>query len=82
MTADMFVDILRDMDKFLSSRNIKRVVILIIDGASPHISLAMAKFCGEVKKQPWLLKPNTTHLYQNLGLYFSSSLKTSLPRTL
>ena len=82
MTADTFVEILQDMDKFLSSRNIKRPVILIIDGASPHISLAMAKFCGEVKIQPWLLKPNTTHLCQPLDLSFFSSLKTGFRRNL
>ena len=41
----MFVEILADLDKFLSSKNIKRPVILFIDGANPHISLAMAKYC-------------------------------------
>ena len=82
MTADMFFEILRYLDKFLSTRNIKRPVILIIDGASPHISLAMAKFCQEVMIQPWLLKPNTTHLCQPLDLSFFSSLKTSFRRNL
>ena len=78
----MFVEILRDLDEFLSTRNIKRPVILIIDGASPHISLAMAKFCQEVLIQSWLLNPNTTHLCQPLDLSFFSSLKTGFRRAL
>ena len=82
MTANTFVDILQDMDKFLRSHYIKGPVILIIDGASPHISLAMAKFCGEVQIQPWLLKPNPTHLCQPLDLSFFSSLKTGFQRNL
>ena len=48
VTADMFVEILRDLDEFLSTHNIMRPVILIIDSASPHTSLAMPKFCQEV----------------------------------
>ena len=72
----MFVEILRDLDAFVSNRNIKRPIILFIDGASPHISLAMAKFCKESLIQPWLLKPNTTHLCQPLDFSFFSSLKT------
>ena len=42
----------------------------------------MAKFCGEVNIQPWLLKPNTTHLCQPLELSFFSSLKTGFRRNL
>ena len=82
MTADMFVQILRDFDEFLSMRGIKRPVILFIDGASPHISLAMAKFCKEVQIQPWLLKPNTTHLCQPLDLSFFGSLKSRFRKNL
>ena len=40
------------------------LVIIFIDGASPHISLEAAAFCTEKEIQPWLLKPNMTHILQ------------------
>ena len=78
----MFLEIIQDLDMFLTSHNIKRPVILIIDGASPHISLAMAQYCEMVQIQPWLLKPNTTHLCQPLDLSFFGSLKSRFRRAL
>ena len=78
----MFVEILADLNKFLSSKNINRPLILLIDGANPHISLAMAKYWEQVQIQPWLLKPNSTHLCQPLDLSFFGSLKSHLRRAL
>ena len=58
--------------------NIPRPVIVFLDGASPHISLAMAEYCRSQNIQPWLLKPNSTHLLQPLDLTFFKVLKTKL----
>ena len=57
MTSEVFVQILKDLDIYASSQNIKRPLILFMDGASPHISLSMAKFCRDTEIQPWLFKP-------------------------
>ena len=51
-----------------------------MDGAAPHISLAMAEYCKVQGIQPWLLKPNTTHLTQPLDLTVMKSLKDILKR--
>ena len=80
VTSDLFVTILKDMDKYLSINSIQRPVILFIDGATPHISLEMRDFCIEKKIQPWLLKPNTSHLCQPLDLSFFGSLKSGLKK--
>ena len=62
VTRDLFVKVLQDLDLFLVAKNITRPVMLFIDGASPHISLQAAAFCKEKAIQPWLFKPNMTHL--------------------
>ena len=80
VVQETFVTILEDLDKFLTSQDIKRPILLLIDGAAPHIGLGMAKFCKEKGIQPWLLKPNTTNLLQPLDLTFFSSLKTNFRR--
>ena len=72
----MFVQTLKDLDLYASSHNIKRPLILFMDGASLHISLSMAKFCRDTEIQSWLFKPNTTHLCQPLDLSFFGSLKS------
>ena len=64
ITRDIFVLVCKDLDKFLTEKNIPRPVILLLDGASPHISLEAAAFCKEKGIQPWLFKPNMTHLIQ------------------
>ena len=44
MTSEVFAQILKDLDIYASSHNIKRPLILFMDRASPHISLSRAKF--------------------------------------
>ena len=80
ITAKKFVLILQDLVKFLEENQIRRPVILFMDGAAPHISLAMADYCKLNGIQPWLFKPNTTHLTQPLDLTVMKSLKDVLKR--
>ena len=78
VTSETFIDILQDLVVKLEVDNIPRPVILFLDGASPHISLAMDEYCKCQNIQPWLLKPNSTHLLQPLDLTFFKVLKTKL----
>ena len=78
VTREIHMEILHDLDKFLVTNEINRPVILFLDGASPHISLDALKFCKEKNIQPWLFRPNMTHLLQPLDLTFFSSLKSEL----
>ena len=64
ITRSLYVEVLRDLDKYLTEKGIPRPVILFIDGANPHISLEAAAFCKEKLIQPWLFKPNMTHIMQ------------------
>ena len=42
ITAESFLDVLTDLEETLARMAIPRPVILFLDGAAPHISLAMA----------------------------------------
>ena len=73
-----YLDILKDLAKYIHEKQIPTPVLLFIDGASCHISLEMADFCTKHGIQPILLRPNTTHLTQALDLTFFASLKVHL----
>ena len=77
---ETFILILDDLDKFLTLHSIQCPVILWLDGASPHLSLAMAEFCRSKRIQPLLLKPNSTHICQPLDQTWFRSLKARLQR--
>ena len=78
VTRELHLEILKDLDKYLVATKTARPVILYLDGASPHISLEAMQFCKEKNIQPWLFRPNMTHLLQPLDLTFFSSLKAEL----
>ena len=78
VTREAFIDILKDLDEYLESNNVKRPVILFMDGQKGHISLEAASFCKLKQIQPWLLRANMTHLLQPLDLTFFNSLKKKL----
>ena len=54
ITRELYLEILQDLQKHLEKNKVKKPVILVIDGASPHISLEAAEFCKANKIQPWL----------------------------
>ena len=64
VTRELHLEVLKDLDRYLKEKNISRPVWLFMDGASPHISLEALSFCKQNEIQPWLLKPNMTHLLQ------------------
>ena len=75
-----YLDIIMDIVKFIEKHSIPLPVLLFIDGASCHLSIAMARLCLEHSIQPVLLRPNTTHLTQALDLTYFSSLKARLKK--
>ena len=51
-----------------------------MDSAGPHISHAMADFCKAHQIQPWLFKPDCTHITQPLDFAVMKSLKDVFKR--
>ena len=80
ITGETFPLILQDLITYVEQHQIPRPIILFMDGAAPHISLAMAEFCKANQIQPWLFKPNCTHITQPLDLTVMKSLKDVLKR--
>ena len=75
IVRSLFVDVLKYLNTYVEQEKIKKPVVLIMDGASPHLSLEKAAYCKESQIQPWLLRPNMTHLTQPLDLFFFADLK-------
>ena len=73
-----YLEIIKDLVLYVDQNNIQKPVILIIDGASCHVSIEMAKLCRDSGIEPILLRANTTHLTQALDLTFFASLKAGL----
>ena len=80
MIRELFLVVLKDVDNFAEEKNIKRPILIFLDGAGPHIYIQSAKFCKAKKIQPWLSRPNMTHLLQPLDLTFFSYLKHELKK--
>ena len=64
ITRDIFIEVLEDLHNFIVKNEIPTPVILFLDGAGPHISIGAADFCLSHGIQPFLLRPNMTHLLQ------------------
>ena len=78
ITRPLFLEVLEDINTYIERKQIKKPVVVILDGASPHISIEAASFCKTNQIQPWLLRPNMTHLTQPLDLVFFADLKKTL----
>ena len=72
------MEIIEDLVKYVKEQKIQLPVILIIDGATCHISLDISRLCIENQIQPILLRANTMHLCQALDLTFFAALKAGL----
>ena len=78
VTQEVYLDIVKDLGIYIQKQGIPTPVLLFLDGALCHLSLAISQLCNDLKIQPILLRPNTTHLIQPLDVTFFSSLKAGL----
>ena len=80
ITRPLFLEVLKDINSFVEQNTIQKPVIVILDGASPHLSIEAAAYCKANQIQPWLLRPNMTHLTQPLDLVFFADLKKTFKK--
>ena len=78
ITRPLFVEVLKDINSYVEKNNIPKPVTVVLDGASPHLSIEAAAYCKENQIQPWLLRPNMTHLTQPLDLVYFADLKKTM----
>ena len=81
ITRPLFVEVLKDINTYVVEKDIPKPVVVILDGASPHLSIEAAAYCKANQIQPWLLRPNMTHLTQPLDLVFFADLKKTLKKS-
>ena len=82
ITGDAFFNfVLNIFNKWLDKNNIKRLVILFIDGHKAHITLQLSVKCQEVGIILYLLLPNTTHFLQPADVGAYKSLKLNWKKT-
>lgn len=76
MTRDLFVSWLKTVFvPAVVSKQIKRPVLLFVDGSATHKSQQASDFCLANGILLYCLQPNATHLIQPLELSFFGSLK-------
>ena len=80
VVRETMLEIILDLAKYIEKNSIPTPVVLVIDGAQPHISIEAAELCEQYKIQPWLLKPDMSHILQPLDLSFFSSLKKAMSK--
>ena len=66
MDREVFLQILKNLDKWLTDHDVARPVILFIDGHTSHYGIAICDFADQAGIKLWLLKPNATQTLQPL----------------
>ena len=78
MDRDVFLQILKNLDKWLTDNDVARPVILFVDGHKSHYSLEICDFADEAGIKLWLLKPNSTQTLQPLDKVHYQILKKEI----
>lgn len=75
-SATFFEYIANVFEPYLTSKKIKRPVVLFFDGHSSHLTLQLSEFCNLKKIELITLPPNATHIIQPLDRVVFKVLKS------
>lgn len=82
MKSDVFYEyIANDFNKWLLANNIRKPVILFIDGHRSHMTMAVSEFCEQNGIILYGLPPNTTHILQPADVSVFKPMKTEWKTT-
>lgn len=83
MRGDVFYEyIANDFAKWLENNQIKKPIILFIDGHKSHLTLAVSEVCEKLGIILYALPPNTTHLLQPADVSVFHPMKVNWKNTL
>ncbi|KAJ8936736.1 hypothetical protein NQ314_012183 [Rhamnusium bicolor] len=83
MKSEVFYEyIVKELNKWLSDNNIKRPVLLFIDGHKSHMTLALSEACEKNQIILYSLPPNTTHKLQPVDIIVFRPLKVEWKNTI
>ncbi|KAB0799878.1 hypothetical protein PPYR_07758 [Photinus pyralis] len=82
MKSDVFFEyICNDFNKWLTDNNIKRPIILFVDGHRSHLNIFLSEFCDKNGIILYALPPNTTHILQPADVSVFRPLKHEWKKT-
>lgn len=82
MVSETFFEyIANGVHVWLNENNIKRPILLFVDGHKSHMTMELSKFCQENDIILYALKPNTTHIMQPADVSVFKPLKTEWKKT-
>ena len=82
MVSETFFEyIANGVHNWLNKNNIKRPVILFIDGHKSHMTMELIQFCNENRIILYALPPNTTHIMQPADVSVFKPLKSKWKTT-
>ncbi|KAH9632258.1 hypothetical protein HF086_002893 [Spodoptera exigua] len=77
MRGDVFFEyITNDFHKWVVENNIKKPVLLLVDGHKSHMSLMLSEMCEKLEIILYALPPNTTHILQPADVSVLAPVKT------
>ncbi|KAJ8956456.1 hypothetical protein NQ318_010770 [Aromia moschata] len=83
MTGTVFFEyIANDFNKWLDENDIRRPVILFLDGHRSHMTLPLSEFCQNNGIILYALPPNSTHIIQPADVSVFKPLKTEWKKTI
>lgn len=82
MRSETFYDyIVNGVHKWVEAEQIKRPVLLFVDGHKSHLTMEISQFCYNNEIILYALPPNTTHMMQPADVSVFKPLKTEWKKT-
>ncbi|KAF2881314.1 hypothetical protein ILUMI_24858 [Ignelater luminosus] len=83
MKSDIFFDyMVKGLDNWLLQKNIKKPVLVFVDGHKSHLTMKLNQYCSENQIILYALPPNTTHIMQPADVSVFKPLKSEWSNTL
>lgn len=80
-TETFFEYIANDFSNWLNQHQIKRPVLLLVDGHKSHLSMHLSEFCSNNQIILYSLPPNTTHIMQPADVGAFKGIKSDYQKT-
>ncbi|CAF4830706.1 unnamed protein product [Pieris macdunnoughi] len=82
MTGPLYYEYIANIfDPWVKANNIKKPILLLIDGHSSHLTLEVSQYCAENQILAYALFPNSTHISQPADVSVFKCLKSGWKNT-
>lgn len=82
MKSEIFYEyVVNGVNKWIDENNIKRPVLLLVDGHRTHLTMELSEYCSNSGIILYALPPNTTHMMQPADVSVFKPLKSQWKKT-